>query len=93
MFNTVSRTDRLGVEVDRGDGGQGQQPDAGRDRDRQPRGTVGRRRDGVADGSVAVGTQDRDGEDRREPVQTRRRVEQLADRLAEYPLLGTRRLH
>jgi len=43
----------------------------------------------VADCGVAVDAENGESEDRCEPVEPRRRVEQLAYRLAEYPLLDT----
>jgi len=82
-------TDRLGEEVDWRDNGQREEPDASRHRQCQLRCSVGGRRESVTDCNVAVGTEYSESEDRREPVEARRRVEKLADCLAEYPLLHT----
>jgi len=91
QYRTVvyDRADRVGEEVDGSDNGQRQNPDAGRHRHGHIRCSIADRREGVTDRSVAVGTENRQGEDRGEPVEPSRRVEQLTDRLAEYPLLYT----
>ena len=89
MSGGMSTTDRVGKQVDGSDNDQRQDPDAGRHRHRHIRCAVDGRREGVTDCCVAVGTEYSQGEDRGEPVEARRRVEQLANRLAEYPLLYT----
>jgi len=85
-------TDRLGLEEDGSDDSQRDEPDAGRHRHRQLGCSVGCGRDGVTDGGVAVGAENGESEDRSEPVETRRRVVQLAHRVPEYPLLHARQL-
>lgn len=85
----MSITNRFGEEVDGRNYGQRQQPDSSGHRQRQLRCPVDCRRQRVTDCCIAISTEYCQSKDCSEPVESCRRVEQLADYLAEYPLLHT----
>ena len=78
---------RLGVEKDGQHDDDGRRPDASADGERDPGRPVGHGPNGVADGHVTVGTEDRQGEDAGEPVEGRLDVEDLTHDGAEDPHL------